>query len=486
MEELARVLVAPRAPTADARDAAIAAAQVGDALRGEAAAPATVELLVGTVEGDLASQHTVERELYREALDRSVMDREEFIARVRDTEAAQREELSAALADAGVVADLEAGRTGSDATARAARTAFVRLFDAGLLERAERVVDMCPRCTTVVDVADSSRNETGAEVLSLELPDVGDGPSVDVDIVEIELLPGVVAVAVPEGHAAAGGTVMIPIAGREVPVVADDTRDAPWLVVPAHDQGALEAARRLGLMPLSVLDDDGVVRADGPLAGQARYAARAAASDLVEAEGVVVGRRETVVDLARCGRCSTPLVPRFGAHWFLRTGDLEQAAADAVRNGDVTVDDPEARERFVGRAGAGGDWCLSHQVWAGQTVPAARCLDCGQLSVSVEPETSCGKCMGELVSTDDVLDARFVAAVWPLAVADWPADDRALVATAPQTVAVATADAVTAWALPAAALGLRLAGVVPFAELACVSPNSQPDLQAEPVIEFGQ
>lgn len=171
-------------------------------------------------------------------------------------------------------------------------------------------------------------------------------------------------------------------------------------------------------------------------------------------------------------------------HWFLRTSDLERAAADVVRNGDVAVDDPGARERFVDRAGAGGDWCLSHQVWAGQAVPAARCLDCGQLAVAVEPQSSCGKCMGELESTQDVLDARFVAAVWPLAVADWPADERAVADAAAVTSAVAETEAVTAWALPAAALGLRLAGVIPFTELVCVGGTAA--IPAEPVIESGQ
>jgi len=475
MERIGRVLVAPGALTPDARDATLAAAALARRRIAEAGAAGTdAELFVGTIEGDLASQHAVERELYREALDRTIVGRDDFVARVRDSEASQRDDIAQALAAAGVDVDLETARTGNEATARAARTAFVRLFDAGLLERSERVVDVCPRCSTVVDEADSTLGEVDADQLTLELQDIAGEVSVRVDVVELELLPGVVAIAVPEGHVAAGATVMIPIAGREVPVVVDDTRPAPWLVVPAHDETALDVARRLGVVPVEVLGDDGIVRVEGPLAGQARFGARAAAAELVDAEGVVVDRETTALSLRRCGRCSTPLVPRYGAHWFLRTGDLERAAADVVRNGDVVVDDPDGRERFVGRAGAGGDWCLSHQVWAGQGVPAARCFDCGQLAVAVEPELSCGKCMGELVSTDDVLDARFVAAMWPLAVAGWPADERAVLTSAPDTLAVATADAVTAWALPAAALGLRLAGVIPFGELACVPPAVPP------------
>src|SRR5438045_160462 len=81
--------------------------------------------------------------------------------------------------------------------------------------------------------------------------------------------------------------------------------------------------------------------------------------------------------------------------------------------------------------------CLSHQVWAGQPVPVATCLDCGHTSVSVEAAASCGTCMGSLVADDDVLDARFVGAVWPLAVAGWPADESGPAAAAPSTLLVA-------------------------------------------------
>jgi valyl-tRNA synthetase len=153
-----------------------------------------------------------------------------------------------------------------------------------------------------------------------------------------------------------------------------------------------------------------------------------------------------------------------GSHWFLRTADLEVAAADAIRSGAVQIDDVEARDRFVDRAERADSWCLSHQVWAGDAVPAARCADCGQIAVTAEPSSSCGKCMGELVPTDDVLDARFVAALWPLALTGWPVDSHPV----DRTVVFAGPDDVTGFALPVAALGLRLAGAVPYDELVSV------------------
>src|SRR5262249_31488931 len=139
-----------------------------------------VVVLVGMLEGDLASQHGVDGELAREGLDRSVLGRDEFVERVRLTEARRRVELAEVLADEGITIDPEAGRTATEGGVRAARIAFVRLFDAGLLERAERVVDICPRCQTVVEPSDASAVATDVVRYSLGLNDGVGGPFVHV------------------------------------------------------------------------------------------------------------------------------------------------------------------------------------------------------------------------------------------------------------------------------------------------------------------
>jgi len=452
---LTRLLVAPAAlagePDAVALRAAAAAAERRFDTDGD------TELIVGTLEGDLASQHAVEIELAREGLDRTVIGRDAFVERVRETEASHRAALQDALADAGIAADIEGGRTADEVVLRAARIAFVRLYDAGLLERAERVVDICARCQTVVEPSDAAAVPTEVVRYTIAL----DG--VEVPLIELELLPGVVAIAVPTGHAAAGTTVRVPL-GHDVPVIAADDVETPWFVMPAHGSGALDFARQHGLTPVTVLNSDGVAISEGPLAGLARYAARAAAADLLRAEGVIVSEDTDMVDDLRCGRCATSLTPLLGSHWFLRTADLEVAAADAIRGGAVQIEDVETRDRFVDRAERADSWCLSHQVWAGDSVPAARCIDCGQMAVTAEPSSSCGKCMGELEPTNDVLDARFTAALWPLALTGWPMDAH----PAERTIIFAGPDDVIGFALPAAALGLRLAGAVPYDELASV------------------
>jgi valyl-tRNA synthetase len=420
--------------------------------------------------GDLTAQVAVDRELARAGEARAAMSADEYAERVRAHEVATRADLQQRLADLRVDVDLDAGATDGDAAQVAARTAFVRLFDAGVLQQVERVVDVCSRCATVVDETDTERTDVDSVALTVRLPVTSDASGArhaDVEFVDAELFPGVVAIVVPDGHELAGADVELPVIGRTVPIVADvDTeRDAPARpLVPAHDADAFEIARRLGLVPIDVLDADAVATA-APVEGLARYAARAAMTDLLAAEGAIVERRDATERVARCRRCGTVVLARLGRHWFLDAADLENAAADAVR-GDITFSPSTARDAFLDAAGASGWWAVTHHGRAGQPAPVARCVDCGAVSVAVDIPSSCGKCMGTLVASDEVLDPRFVAALWPLADAGWPGDERTAGDSAAVTTMLVSRRGVVRWALPTAALGLRLTGALPFAVVA--------------------
>jgi valyl-tRNA synthetase len=472
-----RILTSPVRLTGELHLAHLATLASVDALVRRARAEAQeVSWQAATLAGDLAGQTLVERELLREGNSRAALGREAFVDRVRTHEADARTQVAAQLGALGIEVDLAVDALDTEDPVRAARTAFVRLYEAGQLVREERVVATCPRCQTVLDPADTLASELEADVLTIRLAATdADDVVVDVDVPAPELMPGVVAVAVPEDHPAAGLHVEVPLAATSVPVLAESGCHAPELVVPSHDEVALELARRTGLLPVDVLDTEGVVRTPGPLEGLARFAARAAARELLVAEHAVVGVRPHVEQAARCRRCGTVVVPRRGRHWFLPMGDLEVAAADAIRQDAVAFSPPSAREDLLARAGLGGDWCLSHQVWAGQPVPVASCLDCGQLDVAVEPSPSCGKCMGTLAQTDDVFDTRFIGAVWPLATAGWPAGDGGPAEAGPETTLVVGPPGVVKWALPMAALGLWLAGAVPFGRVAVHHVTTSPD-----------
>jgi hypothetical protein len=366
----------------------------------------------------------------------------------------------------------------------AATVAFVRLFDQGLVELVDMVVAVCPSCATVVDGADAEPGTAEADVLDLvvRLDGDGDGDGGDdgdggvaellVPVVAVELLEGATAGAVPLGPPAAGAPATLPLTGRRVPVVAETGRVEPAMVVPAHDRDdhALASVHRLGAP--QVLGEDGVVVADGPLAGLGRYAARQAARALVDAEGVAVAITAGQEQVERCRHCGSTTVAVLGRHWVLRGGRLEVTAADAVRDGRVAFVPADAREAFLATALADRPWCLDRTVAGGVPLPAATCIDCGRLSVEVAPSTTCGKCLGELRAGDATLDARFVAAFWPLAVAGWPRPARRQPLP---SVAVVTPEAATSWLPPALALSCHLMGELPIGTVVVHPPQGWPD-----------
>lgn len=478
MLELLRIVTTPLPLTGSPIRGQLALFVAADALvRRGAGEGRSVAWTPPTLTGDLAAQLAVERDLARQGLDRASVGRDDFAERVRTYESAARDDLKARLARLGVEADLEGGSTGTDVAVRAARTAFVRLYEAGLLREDERVVDLCPHCSVVVDDVDAETVELDATTLTVRFAfadtEAHAPGGVDVEVVAAELLTGTVAVAVAPGDERAGREVVVPLVGRAVPVVSDDSVTEPVALVPSHDAAAFEVARRHGLGPLEVLDAQATVLVV-PLQGLSRYAARAAAADLLAAEGVLLAEREGVERVARCRRCSTVVLAGLARHWFLAMGDLEIAAADAARD-SVTFAPPILRDEFLALASSTREWCLSHRGWSGLPVPVARCADCGSTAVSVDLGESCGKCMGGLIPDERVLDPRFVGAVWPLADAAWPADEASVVVEATGTTMLVRPAGLRRWALPMAALGLRLAGTIPFAAVACGAVDAAGD-----------
>ena len=370
--------------------------------------------------------------------------------------------------------------------ADAATVAFVRLYEQGLVDVMELLVAACPSCATVVDGADAEPGTVEADVLDIAVT-YGDGSETQelrVRVVAPELLAGATALAVPVDHPAAGGTATLPFGRGRVPVVAETGRVEPAIVVPAHSRDGHNLAMLHGLDAPAVLGPDGVVVADGPLSGLSRYAARQAARELVEAEGAVLAVTPGEEHVERCRHCGSTTVPVLGRHWALRGGRLEMAAADAVRDGLVRFVPGDAREAFLGIALVDRPWCLDRTVAGGVPLPVATCVDCGRASVDATPSSYCGKCLGELRAVDRTLDPRFVAALWPLAIAGWPRPPR----DASPAIAVVSPPATVMWLLPALALARHFTGELPIGSVVVHPPNGwseggalAPDVEGEDI-----
>ena len=417
----------------------------------------------------LVGQWRAEDDLRRDGLDKTVLGPDAFAARLAGLQEEDSRRLGAAASGLGIEVDIDEAVAAGEAVARAARAAFVRLYDSGLVTESDRVVDECPRCQSVVPAADVQTVELPGEMLTVRVGLVASptGASMEVPCPAPELLAGVVALVVPAGSEAAGARAVVPVVHREVPVVADPSATGPAFAIPAHDPVALVLARHLRLATIPALDRSGAVCAAGPLHGLARYAARRAARHLVEAEGALIGASQHVERAGRCPACSTVLVPVLGRHWFLSRAGLVDGANAALAEGRVEIRPAGQLPSGDPAATQSDHWCLTQQVWGGVPVPAVHCMDCGHVEVAVDPSTSCRRCMGEVAAAGGVLDARFVRCLWPLAAGGWPDRSPEPHGDEPHALLLVPAGGVND-VVPMVALGLRLAGHLPFDEVVVV------------------
>ncbi|HVM10251.1 MAG TPA: class I tRNA ligase family protein [Acidimicrobiales bacterium] len=475
MPDALRLITSPLPVAAGLGYADLSAAVAADALaRRRWAAGRPASLVLQTLTGDLGGRLAFDRDLVRTGHDRSTLPPQELAEAVHAFDASRRRAAAEQLDALGVTAELDEGGA-SPAAREAAAIAFVRLHEEGLIDVARIVAPFCPSCATVIEGPDAVAGHLEVEVLRV---------AVDADlVVEVtapELVDGTVGVAVPVGHPAAGRDVVVPLVEREVPVVEEPGCVEPRLLVPAHDASAFELAELHGFVPIRVLGRDGVVRGEGPLAGLSRFAARRAATALLQAEGAVVDTIDGTESVDRCRHCGSVAVPVLGWHWLLRVAQLEVAAADAIRHGSVSFVPAAVRDTVLVLAG-GRPWCLDRSTPGGTPLPVSRCTDCRRVTVAVDAPSTCGKCFGELEPSRLTLDARFVAALAPLVRAGWPGRISAdQVAAARATTAVVAAGAIESWALPALALGLRLAGYAPFSNVVVQPLDVSPATEVPP------
>ncbi len=422
--------------------------------------PITWEL--STISGDTDTQRAVERVIAREGENREEMGREGFVDRTERFERDAVIDLHELLSELHIETTSVGSNVITDELRTAASVGFVRLFDAGLLRNTHAVIDTCPSCETVVDESDVETMTRESEQLCLQLEsDLGE---LTICTTTPELLVGVAAIAVRPDHPCAWATVEMPISNATVPVISIADVDEPTFVIPGHDAWSHAVAKELRLPIVEVLDSSGTVRHSGALEGMARYAARAAAQQILEDADMVLASEAVEVTERVCRRCATALVPLHGTHWILAFRDLVGPVIEALESGAISFVPESARQRFLSWCDQLGDWCISQQLWSGLRIPVYTCVDCGQVTASVSDESSCKACMGTLKSHDDVLDARFVACIAPLVTIGWP--HRASLDTEEEVTLFVDETSAKTWGIPVLAVGIKLMGTPPCHRIA--------------------
>jgi valyl-tRNA synthetase len=416
--------------------------------------------LPGMDHAGIATQNVVERELAKEGLSRHDLGREKFVERVWQWKASSGGAILGQMRRLGDSVDWTRERfTMDEGLSRAVHTMFKRLFDDGLIYRAERIINWCPRCLTALSDIEVEHVEEDGELISIRYGDGND--SIVVATTRPETMLGDTAVAVhPDdpryGHMV-GRTVELPLTGRRIPVIADPHVDPEFgtgavKVTPAHDPNDFEIGRRHDLPALTIMDERGVITAPGPFRGLDRFEARPAVLAALREESRVVAEiRPYRHSVGHCGRCGTTVEPRLSLQWFVKVAPLAKAAGDAVRDGRVRLHPPEMAARYFDWVDDMHDWCISRQLWWGHRIPVFY----GPNGAVVSPAPGEEPPTGEGWHQDpDVLDTWFSSGLWPFSTLGWPDDTPDLRAFYPTSVLVTGYDILFFWVARMMMLGL--------------------------------
>jgi valyl-tRNA synthetase len=364
----------------------------------------------------------------------------------------------------------------------AVREAFVRLFEQGLMYRANRMVNWCPTCRTVLSDLEVDREEPEAGKHNSELFAfaylLSDGSGeVVVATTRPETMLGDLAIAVhpddPRYRDVIGKMVRHPFVDREFPIIADAVLADPTKgtgavkITPAHDFNDFECGRRHELGTINILNPDGTLNAEGgPFAGMDRFVAREAVKKALEEKGMARGSTPHNIAYARCQRSKDILEPTLSPQWYLRMQPLAEPAVKAVEEGRTVFVPEEWTKTYMHWMTNIQDWCVSRQLWWGHQIPAWYCADCGGTTVRREAPEACGSCGSAKITQDeDVLDTWFSSALWPFSVMGWPERTADLQRYYPTTVLVTAFDIIFFWVARMMFAGIHLTGTVPFRDV---------------------
>jgi valyl-tRNA synthetase len=354
----------------------------------------------------------------------------------------------------------------------AVRTAFVRLFEKGVIYRGNRIINWCPRClTSLSDLEVKHETEPGA-LYYVRYPAVDGGEGLVIATVRPETILADVAVAVhPKDERYKkylGRKVRVPLTDREVPVIADEYVEPEFgtgalKITPGHDANDFEIGLRHGLPTIDVLTPDGRMSADaGPdWEGMDRFEAREVAVSKLREDHLLVREEAYTHQVGHCDRCHTVVEPRVSEQWFVRMQELAGPAIASAEDGRIRFHPERWRDAFVDWLRNVRDWCISRQLWWGHRIPVWTC-DEGHVSASTTDLSSCPVCARDVSQDPDVLDTWFSSALWPFATLGWPEKTADLEFYYPAEILSTARDILNLWVARMAFTSLEFAGEVPF------------------------
>jgi len=432
----------------------------------------------GTDHAGIATQNVVEQNLAKQGIHRQDLGREAFVEKMWEWVDEYGTRIIDQLKIIGCSSDWERTRfTLDDGLSRAVREVFVRLYEKDLIYRGNYIINWCPRCLTALSNEEAEHQEMDGKLYHLRYPlaDTTD-EWVVVATTRPETMLGDTAVAVHPGddrHAhLVGREIVLPLAGRRIPIIADEYVDPEFgsgfvKITPAHDPNDFEVGIRHDLPRIDVMNDDASMSATAPeeYRGLDRFEARRKVVADLESVGLLEKIEDHRHSVGHCYRCDTIVEPRLSLQWFVKMKPLAEPALEAYRDGRLRFHPERYGATYERWLTIVRDWCISRQLWWGHRIPVWYCDDCGEIIVRRDDPDACPECGGTIQQDPDVLDTWFSSWLWPFSTLGWPEETPDLAALYP-THALSTAPEILFfWVARMVMAGIEFMGDLPFTDV---------------------
>nr|WP_314494734.1 valine--tRNA ligase [uncultured Peptostreptococcus sp.] len=333
---------------------------------------------------------------------------------------------------------------------------FVKLYEEGHIYRGNRIINWCPDCKTTLSDAEVEHEDQEGNFWHIKYPIKDSEEYLEIATTRPETLLGDSGIAVhPEDERyihLVGKTAVLPLVGRELPIVADEYVDKEFgtgavKMTPAHDPNDFEVGKRHQLEEINVMNDDATMNElAGKYAGMDRYECRKALVADLDETGYLIKVKKHDHAVGTCYRCHTTVEPRLSLQWFVKMDELAKPAIDILKKGELKFVPDKFDKTYLQWLENIRDWCVSRQLWWGHQIPAYYCQDCGEIIVAEEAPHECTKCKSSNIKQDeDVLDTWFSSGLWPFETMGWPDKTDMLDYYYPTSVLVTGYDIIFFW-----------------------------------------
>ena len=415
----------------------------------------------GTDHAAISTEVKVTNKLKEEGIDKKEIGREAFLEKTWEWKEEYGNTIVTQLKKLGVSCDWDRERfTMDEGCSKAVEDVFVNLHEKGFIYKGSRIINWCPVCKTSLSDAEVEHEEQAGHFWHIKYPVVGEeGRFIEIATTRPETMLGDTAIAVhPDDERykdILGKNVILPLVGREIPIVGDFHADKDFgtgavKITPAHDPNDFEVGKRHNLPEINIMNDDAtIVEGYGKYSGMDRYEARRAIVEDLEKQGYLVSIEDHSHNVGTHDRCHTTVEPLIKQQWFVAMEELAKPAINAIKTGELTFVPERFDKIYLHWLENIRDWCISRQIWWGHRIPAYYCDECGEIVVAKGGNPGvCPKCgCKHLTQDEDTLDTWFSSALWPFSTLGWPEKTEEMDYFYPTDVLVTGYDIIFFWVI---------------------------------------